>query len=109
MDWFAAIMGRHHVAATIYDRKGNTLSRAENSYTHTHPIQARFSKAAGMPERIYLHAEIAALVKLRKGQHPHKIMIDRRTKDGLPALAKPCPVCEAAIRFWNIKYVQYSV
>lgn len=102
-------MGKHTITATIYDHKGRSLARAQNNYTRTHPIQARFADKAQQPTRIFLHAEIAALVKLRKGQVPHSIYIERRRKDGTPALAAPCAVCRAALKHWGIKHIRYSM
>ena len=102
-------MGKHLLTATVYDKRGNVLTQAQNNYLQTHPIQARFAEQVGQPSRIYLHAEIAALVKLRKGQRPYKIVIERKGKDDRPRLAKPCPVCEAAIKFYGLKRVEYTL
>lgn len=100
-------MARYNVEARVYSRKGALLSSASNSYQRTHPKQAYYAKRAGQPDRIYLHAEIAALVKC-KGE-PYKIVIKRINKDGTLGLAKPCPVCELAIKESGIKIVEYSV
>ena len=102
-------MGKHLITATIRDRKGNVLSRAVNNYLRTHPVQAKWAEATGNPTRIFLHAEISALVKLRKDDRPYSISIERYTKDGLPALAKPCAVCEAALKHWGISHVSYTI
>jgi len=102
-------VSRHVIKATIFDRRGNVLARAVNSYTRTHPIQAAFAKAGGCPERIYLHAEIAALVKLKKGDRPYKIAVERYTKDGKPANSAPCPVCLAALRFYNVGKIEHTL
>ena len=100
---------KHNVVATLYDRKGNVLARAQNNYRRSHPIQATFAKIGGMPERIYLHAEIAALIKLPKNVKPYRIHVERYTRDDRPALAKPCPVCEAALKHWGCKVVSYTL
>lgn len=102
-------MGKVNIRATITDKKGRILSAAQNSYSRTHPIQARFASRTSKPNRIFLHAEIAALVKLRSGDKPHKIFVERYFKDGKPALARPCPVCEAAIKHYGIKTVEYTL
>ena len=44
-------------------------------------------------EKIYLHAEIEALVKLRDWGRAYRIVVERYAKNGKPALAKPCPIC----------------
>jgi tRNA(Arg) A34 adenosine deaminase TadA len=102
-------MGKHLITATIYDRKGRILAHEQNNYMRTHPIQAKFAAKAKQPLRVFLHAEIAALVKLREGQKPYKIHIERKRKDGTFAIAAPCDVCRAAIRHWGIQHVSYSL
>ena len=95
------------VVAHTYDKKGRLLSRAANSYTQSHPVQAKYAARAGKPHAIYLHAEIAAL--LRAGQTPvFKLTVERYYADGRPALAKPCPICELAIKDWGVKHVEYT-
>ena len=102
-------MGKHTITATIYDKKGRLLAHAQNNYLRTHPIQAKFANKTHQPLRVFLHAEIAALVKLKKGQIPDSIYIERRKKDGTPGLAAPCPVCRAAIAYWKIDKISYTV
>lgn len=97
------------ITAVVTDKQGNVISTAENNYSKSHPIQARFARSAGQPDRIYLHAEIAALVKMPRGAKPHKIFVSRYHKDGKPANAKPCTVCEAAIKHYGIKHVEYTL
>ena len=97
------------IKATITDKQGNVLSTAENNYSKSHPIQARFASFSGQPDRIFLHAEIAALIRLPRGAKLHKIFVSRFHKDGKPANAKPCLVCEAAIKHYGIKNVEYTL
>jgi tRNA(Arg) A34 adenosine deaminase TadA len=98
---------RHLITATIFDRKGNILSVAQNSYQKTHPLQAKWASKCGEPYKVYLHAEIAALVKARgKG---YKIKIERYNKHGEPMLAAPCPICLAAIKEAGIQLVEHTV
>lgn len=100
-------MCKQHVEATIYNSKGHIIAKARNSYTKTHPRQAKFAKLADNPLAIYLHAEIAALVKCR--QKPHRISIVRYMKDGTTGNAEPCAICKLAIKEAGIKFVEYSV
>ncbi len=102
-------MGQAKIKATIYDKNGNILSQAENNYNKSHPIQAKFAEKAGQPERIFLHAEIAALIKLERGMKPYRIFVERRTKDDRPALAQPCPVCMAAIKHYGVEHVEFTI
>jgi hypothetical protein len=98
---------KHHIVARCYDKRGKLISRAINSYKQTHPIQAKYAEKANQPSRQFLHAEIAALLKA--GTKPvYKITIERYYANGEPALAKPCPVCNLAIKDWNVKVIEYT-
>ena len=99
---------RFSVKATIYDKRGRVLTTGENSYDKTHPLQAKFAVQVGLDEKIYLHAEISALTKLRKGQKPYRIVVERYKENGEPGLARCCKVCEAAIKANGIKYIEYT-
>lgn len=99
---------KHKIIAKCLDAKGRVLSIATNSYKKTHPIQAHFARLAGQPERIYLHAEIHAILKAGD-KKIHTIEVTRINSQGNSALAKPCPVCMAAIKAYGIKYVKWSV
>ena len=84
------------------------LTRGQNSYSKTHPKQAEYAKKCGMDHRIYLHAEILALVRLR-GQKPYKILIERFNKKGEPMNAAPCKICQMAIKAAGIKRIEYTI
>jgi YD repeat-containing protein len=99
---------RQNITAFVYDKRGRLLSVGRNSYIKTHPMQARMAREAGEDEKIYLHAEIDALVKVRDWGLAHKLVITRFTKDGNPASARPCKVCERMIKLVNIKEVQHT-
>ena len=60
-----------------------------------------------MPDRVFLHAEIAAIIRA-KGKAIHKIVVKRYDKSGRLMLAKPCPVCQLAIKEAGIKVVVHS-
>lgn len=98
---------KHNITATVYDRKGKVLSVGRNSYYKTHPKQAHYALLVGEQHRVFLHAEIAALVKCRGV--PYKIKIERYGKNGEPRLAKPCPICELAIKEAGIQFIEYTV
>lgn len=100
---------RYKVKATIYNKKGHVLAVGENSYYKTHPLQVQFSQKHGNGEQIYLHAEIAALVKLKDWSKAHRIKIERyNRKTGDPLIAKPCPVCQGAIEHAGIQIVEHT-
>ena len=97
---------RYEITALAYDKRGRLLSVGRNSYTRTHPLQAKYGRRAGKPNAIYLHAELSALLKAR--EQVHKLVVLRYDKDGNPALAKPCPACQLAIREFGVKNVEYT-
>ena len=99
----------HQITATIFDKQGRMLVSAHNNYTKTHPLQAKFAIKAGQPDRIYLHAELACLTKLKNRSGAYKIKVERYKKDGTPGNAKPCAICQAAIKAYGIKYVEHTL
>lgn len=100
---------RQKLIATIFDKRGRVLSVGENSYYKSHPKQAEFAKIAGREEAIYLHAEIAAIIKLRNKQDKaYRIFIERYSKDGEPLLAKPCEICTVALEMAGIEVIDYT-
>lgn len=100
--------GQCRVYAFIIDKKGNVLSEGFNQYTKTHPKQAFHAERVGLPKKITLHAEIAALVRIRKGV-PYKIFVARVDSKGNPKLAKPCPVCYDAIKHSGIEAIEHTI
>lgn len=99
---------RFKIKATCYNKKGRIISIGYNSYTKTHPVQEYFAKLAGMPEKKYLHAEIAALLKAGD-KKIHKIKIERYNSRGEPANAAPCPICQLAIKAYGVKVIEYTI
>jgi len=97
---------RYDITALAYDKRGKLLAVGKNSYTRTHPLQAKFGKKVGKPQAIFLHAELAALLKARAPVH--KLVVTRFTKYGEPANAKPCPSCQEAIKYFGVKHVEHT-
>lgn len=97
---------RHY--ACIVDKKGRIIAESANSYDCSHTTQYRYAKKAGRPEAVYLHAEMACLLKdrYRRGV---KMFVARVNKAGKPAYSAPCEICSLAIKdFSNIKSVEYT-
>ena len=91
---------RYQILAKCYDSKNHLLSSAQNNYSKTHPVQAHFAHLANQSARIYLHAEILAI--LRAGDKKiHTITIQNLNG----TLSNPCPVCMKAIQAYGIKRV----
>lgn len=98
---------RVHILAKCYDRKGNLLSAAFNRYDKTHPLQKYFAEKVGHAGRECLHAEIYAILKC-KGKKIYRITVERYDRRGLPVLAKPCPICQEAIKAFGIEKVEFT-
>lgn len=99
--------GRYRVSAIILDKRGRILSTGTNSYSKTHPKQKEYSEKNGNEHRIYLHAEIEALIRCKT--QGYKIYICRIDHEGNTLLAKPCEICEMAIKEHGIKIVEYTL
>ena len=98
---------KHSVIAKTYDRKGNLLSIAKNSYVKTHRVQAMYAQKAGEAEEaVFLHAEIAALLKARKPVY--RIEIFRLNANGEPAPASPCAACKIAIKEFQVQVIVHT-
>lgn len=99
---------RFEIKATVYDKRGRVLAVGVNSYSKTHPLQAKYAVQVGLDDKVFLHAEIAALSKLKSHHRPYKIVVERYLCSGKTALAKPCPICYAAIRAHGIQRIEFT-
>jgi tRNA(Arg) A34 adenosine deaminase TadA len=99
---------RFDLTAIIYDRKGRPLSIGKNSYTKTHPYQASCARRVGLPDKIFLHAEIHAILRCQDLSRAHRIVVFRYDEKGNPKNAKPCPVCAEAIKVAGIKIIEHT-
>lgn len=98
---------KYLILAKAYDSRGRMLASATNTYKKSHPVQKYFAIKAGLPEKEYLHAEIQVLLRC-KDKKPFMLVVERYNADGSPALAKPCPVCQEAIKAYGVFMVQYT-
>jgi len=98
---------KQQITAICCSKNGNILSTATNSYTKSHPLQKYFAVKVGHPHQIYLHAEIAAILKAGK-KKIHTIYIKRLNGEGKWDMAKPCPICQEAIKAFGIKKVHFT-
>lgn len=99
---------QHNITAIVYDKKGRIISIGKNSYVKTHPLQAKYAHEVGLGEKVFLHAEVDALVRLRDWSRAHKIVVTRYNKNGEPVLARPCKVCQHAIKMAGIRHVEHT-
>lgn len=100
--------GKPQITAVIEDKRGRVLSIGRNSYVKTHRWQAELAAKAGFPDRIYLHAEVDAILKCRDLDKARSIKTFRYNAAGQPVNAKPCAVCWSAIKQTPIKIVEYT-
>lgn len=98
---------RFVLIAKTYDRKGRLIAVGTNLYRKSNPTQKYFAEKAGLPDKIYLHAEIASLLKSGDKQ-VNKLTVERYHANGDFALAAPCPVCREAIKAYGVKIVEYT-
>ena len=96
------------ITAIIYDKKGRILSIGKNSYVKTHPKQARHACKVGRPDKVFLHAEIDAIIRCKDLSKAHRIFVSRVSRKGKYVNAKPCPICQDAIREANIRQVEWT-
>jgi deoxycytidylate deaminase len=96
------------ITAIIYDKRGRVLSVGQNSYIKTHPMQASFARKVGTEHKIFLHAEVHAIIRCKDLSKAHKILVTRYSKEGKPMLAKPCKICQSAIEAAGIKIVEHT-
>jgi tRNA(Arg) A34 adenosine deaminase TadA len=99
---------KQSVAAIIYDKRGRVLAIGKNSYTKTHPMMVLHANKVGRPQKIFLHAEIHAIVRCKDLSKAHKIVVMRFDKKGNPMNAAPCPVCQSAIEAAGIKFIEHT-
>jgi len=97
---------KYKFGCVITDKRNHIIASAQNRPAKTHPIQARYAAKARMGHKIYLHAEIAALIACH--EDPCYIYIARVWRDGTIAMAKPCPICELAIIESGIIEIYYT-
>lgn len=101
--------GRQRLWAVAVDKKGNIIAEQGNSYTQTHPMQSMYAKAVGLGDHIFLHAEISLIISLyKKHKKCYSVYIARARRNGTPGSAKPCVICEAALKEAGIENVYWT-
>ena len=95
-------------SAIIYDKRGKVLSIGKNSYVKSHPYQKMLAEKQGLDDKIFLHAEIDAILKCENLDKAHRISIFLQTKNGSYGLAKPFKICVSAIERTNIKIISHT-
>lgn len=92
-------------ACIVFDDK--SISCAANNVMKSHPVVSNLD-----PNR-FLHAEIAAALRKRwvfKNSIPGgAVYVYREFQSGLPALAKPCEMCEKFLKHIGIRKFVYTI
>jgi len=95
--------GNQRMAACIVKKK-RLVSIGFNK-NKTHPLMAKFCKHK---KAIYLHAEIDAIINAKEDIRGATMYVLRVRRAGERGLAKPCPGCAKAIKFFGIKKVYHT-
>jgi tRNA(Arg) A34 adenosine deaminase TadA len=88
---------QYNFVSIITNKKGKIISIGMNSYSKTHPLQAKYANLTNQPEKMYLHSEIAALTRLPLDTIPYAIYTARVDKSGNIHPAQPCMICRIAL------------
>ncbi len=96
---------RRKIGAVLL-RKSKVVSTAVNLERKSHPIQAKFAKKVGLCQKIYLHAEVSALIKAK--EDADTIVVARVDKEDRLRMAKPCPICSFALEQAGINNIYYT-
>lgn len=96
----------HKIGCALTDKKDNLISFGFNKMK-THPKQAEFALRIGLPNKIFLHAEISALIRCGD-KIPYRAYVARVRKSGTLGLAKPCSICTAALYEAGVKEIFYT-
>lgn len=97
---------QHQMSCVLLDKKGRYVAEGYNK-RKTHPLMAKYAKKANEPNKIYLHAELSALISPRSRQSPHTAFIFRKTASGT-GIARPCRICREALVEAGVKEVVYT-
>jgi len=95
---------QHQMACILTDKRDKIISYSSN-LRKTHPFMRHYAKKVGQEKKIHLHAELGALTKARR--QPHTAYVLRKMKSGY-GLARPCPICAAALEEAGIERVIYT-
>lgn len=106
---------KHHLGAVVIYR-GSLLATGCNS-CKTSPVQKKYNKLrnyrieAPFQYTNSVHAEVSCLSKIRYLDIDFskvKLYVYREHKDGIKALARPCPACQKMIKDMGIKEVWFT-
>ena len=100
-------LSRKKVGALLLNR-GKIVAKGVNQDTKSHPLQARLAEMVGLDDKIYLHAEVSALIKCKSDVDT--IVVARLGGHDGDELrnAEPCPICKLALKNAGIRHIYYT-
>ena len=98
---------KFHLTATTFCSKGRVIAHGTNDYKKSHPLMSNLANKVGTPERIFLHAEVQALLK-SKDKLVDTLIVQRYDSKGEMTLARPCPVCMEALKIYGVNKIKYT-
>ena len=98
---------KYKLCAIITDKRNKILSIGVNSFVKTNPLQKKYADRLGEPDKMFIHAEIGAIINLPYGSKPHNIYVARVNRKK-SFLAKPCPICQLALKEIGIENIYYT-
>ena len=87
------------------NKRGKIISYGQNSYIKSHPKMQEYNLHSNR-KCIFLHSEIDALIKCR--EKPYMLIVARIGKKGDIRIARPCPICQEAIRRSGVEKVYFT-
>lgn len=98
---------KFQLTATTFCSKGRVIAHGENNYKKSHPFMKILGERVGKPQNVYLHSEVLALLR-SKGKRVESIVVKRYDSKGGMMLAKPCVICQEAMKMFGVKKVIYT-
>lgn len=103
------VKGQSRHYACLVNKKGKIVAESANSYSCSHTKQFHYAKKVGRPEAIFLHSELACLLKDRKRQGV-KLFVARVDSKNRPCYSAPCEICAMALKdYSNVKSIEFSL
>jgi tRNA(Arg) A34 adenosine deaminase TadA len=96
---------RRKIGAVLL-KKSKVIATAVNLERKSHPFQAKLARKVGLGEKIYLHAEVHALIKAK--EDADTIVVARVDNQNKLRMAKPCKICSFALEQVGITNVYYT-
>ena len=99
---------REKLGAVVVSKNWDIIGVGYND-RKTHPYQAAIAKRLGLDEKIFLHAEFAALVAAKqRNLYGARVFVYREFRSGELAMSRPCPICMSYIKELGIKDIYYT-